>query len=326
MPARQTHRKSLPAEIAVAASHSSIDYGALSSDSAGNLYGTTAFNGAHSCGTVFELAHNGNQWAFNLLWTFTGYLDGCSSFSGVIFDQAGNLYGTTTEAGADDYGNAFELSPSGQSWSFTPLHQFVNSSDGSDSNGNLIFDSGDLFGTNRYGGPGGEGGIFELSPSGQGWNISVLHSFHGEAAGPDGPALVDSAGNLYATSSYAGRYGWGNVFKMTPSGSGYTYTDLYDFTGGSDGGSPSGQIVMDASGNLFGTTEFGGMTGGDVCGTYGCGVVWEITPQLRTIRQPASASRWRNIAIALISDRPVLSAIACYQQLPFRWKSATFRM
>ncbi|MGA7460198.1 MAG: choice-of-anchor tandem repeat GloVer-containing protein [Candidatus Korobacteraceae bacterium] len=255
------------------------DSGALTFDPAGNLYGTTPFKGAQSCGTVFELAHKVNQWTFNLLWTFTEYPSGCSPLSGVIFDPAGNLYGTTTEGGANEYGAAFELSPSGQSWSLTPLHQFVDSSDGSDPLGNLIFDSaGNLFGTNRFGGPGGEGGIFELSPDSGGWNLSVLHSFHGEAAGPDGPVLIDSAGNLYATSSYAGKYGWGNVFKMTPSGSGYTYTDLYDFTGASDGGAPSGQIVMDASGNLYGTTEFGGITGGDVCGNYGCGTVWELTP------------------------------------------------
>jgi len=255
------------------------DYGALSFDSAGNLYGTTPFKGGQNCGTAFELARNGNQWTFNLLWTFTGYLDGCSSWSGVIFDQAGNLYGTTTEGGADEYGTVFELSPSGQSWSLTALHQFVNSSDGSDSFGNLVFDSsGSLFGSNRFGGPGGEGGIFELSPNGGVWNLSVLHSFYGEASGPEGPVFLDSAGNLYATSSEGGAHGWGNVFKLTPSGSGYTYTDLYDFTGGSDGGLPSGQIAMDANGNLYGTTEFGGITDTGPCGTYGCGVVWQITP------------------------------------------------
>ena len=254
-------------------------FGAMSFDPAGNLYGTATQEGYDRCGTVFELAHNGNQWTFNLLWTFTGYSDGCSSWSGVIFDQAGNLYGTTTEGGANEFGTVFELSPSGQSWSLTPLHQFVNSSDGHDSFGNLVFDSsGDLFGTNRYGGSGGEGGIFELSPYNGSWNLSVLQSFRGEAAGPQGPLLRDSAGNLYGTSLETGNYGWGNVFKLAPSGSGFTYTDLYDFTGGSDGGWPTAQIVMDANGNLFGVTEVGGITGGDTCGTYGCGVVWELTP------------------------------------------------
>ncbi|MGA2371013.1 MAG: choice-of-anchor tandem repeat GloVer-containing protein [Candidatus Korobacteraceae bacterium] len=252
-------------------------FGALSFDAAGNTYGTSTGNGNGTCGTVFELAHNGSQWTFNLLWTFTGYLDGCSSWSGVTFDQAGNLYGTTTEGGADEYGTAFELSPYGQGWSLTPLHQFANSSDGSGPFGNLIFGpSGGLLGTNREGGPGDAGGVFELVPSSGGWNFSVLHSFDGEN-GPQAPLLMDSAGNLYGTSVDGGRYRWGFVFKMTSTGLGYTYTDLYDFTGGSDGGWPYGQIVMDANGNLYGTTEEGGIRN-HFCGSYGCGVVWELTP------------------------------------------------
>jgi uncharacterized repeat protein (TIGR03803 family) len=254
-------------------------FGAMTFDAAGNLYGTATEEGNDRCGTVFELAHNGNQWTFNLLWTFTGYSDGCSSWSGVIFDQTGNLYGTTTEGGVNEFGTVFELSPKGQGWSLTPLHQFVNSSDGNDSLGSLVLDSsGDLFGTNRYGGPGGAGEIFKLSPNGGTWSLTMLHSYSGEVAGPQGPLLRDSAGNLYGTSLESGKYGWGNVFKLTPSGSGYTYTDLYDFTGGSDGGWPSGQIEMDANGNLFGATEMGGIKGGDICGNYGCGVVWELTP------------------------------------------------
>lgn len=254
-------------------------FGALTFDASGNLYGTSTGNGTGTCGTVFELAPNGNQWAFNVIWTFTGYLDGCSSWSGVTFDQAGNLYGTTNEGGADGFGTAFELSPAGQSWSLTPLHQFDNSSDGSRSFGNLIFNSsGDLLGSNAEGGAGDEGGVFKLSPSGGGWSLSVLHSFDGEADGPQAAVQMDSAGNLYGTTVQGGTHGWGNVFKLTPSGSGYTYTDLYDFTDGSDGGWPYGQIVMDANGNLYGVAEMGGIRGGDICGSYGCGTVWELTP------------------------------------------------
>jgi uncharacterized repeat protein (TIGR03803 family) len=161
-----------------------------------------------------------------------------------------------------------------------PLHQFENSTDGAQSFGNLSLNSsGNLLGSNRAYGPGTSGGVFELSPSDGGWNFSLLHSFSfNDQGGPQSSVLIDSAGNLYGTTVQGGRYGWGTVFKLTPSGSGYTYTDLYDFTGGANGGWPYDQIVMDASGNLFGTTEFGGETGGDVCGAYGCGVVWELTP------------------------------------------------
>jgi uncharacterized repeat protein (TIGR03803 family) len=252
-------------------------FGALSFDPAGNMYGTSTGNGNGTCGTVFELAPNGSQWTFNLVWTFTGYLDGCASWSGVTIDQGGNLYGTTLEGGANQFGTAFELMPSGQSWTMNPLHQFVFASDGSGSFGNLIFDQfGDLLGTNREGGPGDAGGVFELSPSSGGWNFGVLHSFGGEN-GPQAPLLMDSAGNLYGTSVEGGQHGWGFVFKMTSTGSGYAFTDLYDFTGGSDGGYPYGQIVMDENGNLYGTTEDGGVRGG-VCSSYGCGVAWELTP------------------------------------------------
>ncbi len=254
-------------------------FGALSFDPAGNMYGTSTGNGNGSCGTVFELAHNGSQWTFYLVWTFTDHLDGCSSWSGVTFDQAGNLYGTTTRGGTDQAGTAFELTPYGQGWSLLPLHQFVLASDGSESFGNLIFgQTGNLLGTNRSYGPGQAGVVFELSPSSGGWNFSVLHSFDfTDQEGPQAPLLMDASGNLYGTSVEGGQYGWGLIFKMTSTGSGYTYTDLYDFTGGSDGGWPYGQIVMDANGNLYGTTEEGGIRN-EFCGSYGCGVVWELTP------------------------------------------------
>ena len=87
---------------------------------------------------------------------------------------------------------------------------------------------------------------------------------------------IDQSGSLYGTSVDGGSYNAGFVFKLTPSGNGYIYSVLHDFTGGSDGGNPYGQIALDATGNLYGATEEGGMSGG-YC-SYGCGVVWEITP------------------------------------------------
>jgi uncharacterized repeat protein (TIGR03803 family) len=173
-------------------------------------------------------------------------------------------------------GTAYELTLSGGSWTLTPLHQFVPGSDGNQSFGNLIFDfSGDLLGTNRYGGPGNAGGVFKLTPYNGSWDFAVLHSFSGEN-GPQAALAIDGPGNLYGTSVDGGKYGAGVVFELAPSGSGYVYSVLHDFTGGSDGGHPYGQIVLDANGNLYGATESGGMTGG-YCAN-GCGVVWEITP------------------------------------------------
>ena len=85
---------------------------------------------------------------------------------------------------------------------------------------------------------------------------------------------MDAAGNLYSTSSQDGAYGYGNVFKLTPSNGSWTYTDLYDFTGGADGGGPTA-LVFAADGNLYGFAENGGS--GSSC-AYGCGTIFEITP------------------------------------------------
>ena len=251
-------------------------FGALSFDSAGNIYGTAAFGGADRDGTVFEVSPYYGQWVFKTLWTFTGYSDGANPWSGVIFDSAGNLYGTTTDGGNYNGGAAYELTPSAQGWNLTTLHQFEPSTDGNQSFGNLIFDSsGELLGTNRYGGAGDGGGVFKLTPYNDSWEFGVLYSFTGQN-GPQASLAMDPSGNLYGTSVEGGQYGVGFVFKMTPSGSGYTCSVLHNFTGGTDGGYPYGQIVLDANGNLYGATEGGGMKSG-YC-SDGCGVVWEITP------------------------------------------------
>ncbi len=102
-----------------------------------------------------------------------------------------------------------------------------------------------------------------------------MYSFTGGIFGPFASLSMDAAGNIYGTTDGDGAYGYGNVFKLTPMNGGWSYTDLHDFTGGSDGAYPlySG-VALDASGNLYGTAAGGGSTN---C-TDGCGVVWEITP------------------------------------------------
>jgi uncharacterized repeat protein (TIGR03803 family) len=89
-----------------------------------------------------------------------------------------------------------------------------------------------------------------------------------------GSLTIDATGNLYGTAREDGAYGWGSVFKLTPGNGGWTYTDLYDFTGGSDGGQPQGSVVLDGVGDLFGVTPWGGVGQG----YSGYGVVWEIRP------------------------------------------------
>ena len=118
-------------------------------------------------------------------------------------------------------------------------------------------------------GPEGGGTVYELSPSTGGWTFTTLYSLPG-SDGSYANLTMDAAGNLYGTTFGDGAYGHGNVFKLTPSNASWTYTSLYDFTGGSDGSGSWSNVTLDANGNLYGTTYAGGING--------LGVVWKITP------------------------------------------------
>ena len=244
-------------------------YGDLIFDKAGNIYGTTSLGGSGD-GVVFEMMRAGNGWTEQPLYAFSGP-DGASPYNGVIFDNAGNLYGTTTQGGSSGNGTVFELSPSGSGWTEQVIYSFQGGSDGSYPTAGLIFDqSGNLYGATASGGTGGGGTVFELSPSGGGWTHSVLYSFTGSAqCGPWG-TLVMEAGNLYGTTVCDGANNDGNVFELTPSGSGWTQNSLWDFTGGNDGKNPYCNVIFDTAGNLYGTASSGG--------AHQAGVVWEITP------------------------------------------------
>ncbi len=266
--------------------------GNLYLDAAGNLYGTTFYGGSGSCnggcGVVFELSPSSGGWTENILYSFTGASDGASPEAGVILDSAGNLYGTCTGGGVG-YGTVYQLTPSGSAWTENTLYAFTGSNDGSAPEGGVIFDqTGNLAGTAAYGGSGNGGTAFELSPSSGGWNYSLMYSLNGNnTVGPIASLAIDTAGNLYGTTLSDGAYGYGSVFELTPSQSGWIYTDLHDFQGGSnDGASPSGVVALDVSGNLYGTTISGG--------TSGYGVVWEIT-SAANLRHPGKAQPHRPV-------------------------------
>lgn len=255
--------------------------GSLARDSSGNLYGTTEFGGLYGAGIVYELSPTSNGWTMSVLYNFSGGLgDGANPPSGVVFDTAGNLYGVTFEGGAEDSGTVYQLAHTESGWTEHVLYSFTGQTDGGDPWGQPVIDSsGNLYGTTRSFGFNSGGTVWELSPENGNWNFSVLYGLTGGSfGGPIEALLMDGAGNLYGAAVNDGAHQYGSVFKLSPSNGGWNYTDLYDFTGGSDGGLPYSGVSMDSAGNLFGITDVGGSSGQGCSAGSGCGVVWEIMP------------------------------------------------
>jgi uncharacterized repeat protein (TIGR03803 family) len=263
-------------------------------DQAGNLYGTTEGGGLSQacCGTVFELsppAQPGGNWSEAIIYRFTAYTDGALPFGRLIFDQAGNLYGTA-EAGGQSFdccGTVFELSPpaNGGNWTETTLHVFnTQPGDGDSPRAGLTFDkSGSLYGTTYDGGNSTfVGTVFRLRPprsSGGRWTESI-YSFRGgpaDGSNPEGD-LIWVGGSLVGTTSGGGLYESGTVFQISPSSTGMTESLLYSFQFGN--GSISGAVdcglVVDSALNLYGTTGVGGS--GDCDSGFGCGTVFQLVP------------------------------------------------
>jgi uncharacterized repeat protein (TIGR03803 family) len=241
----------------------------LAMDLSGNLYGVTQEDGSNFSGVVYELTPSGSGWSESILWNFPEMNP--ANNSGLVLDRSGNLYGETLQG-------IYELKPTGSGWIETTLHSF-QPQDGTHPYGGLILDqAGNLYGTTSQSGPNGGGTVFKLTPSNGQWTLTVLYAFSGPQ-GPHARLTMDAVGNLYGTNYENGAHFAGSVFKLTRTGNGWTYTDLYDFTGGDDGALPVGNIVVDPSGNIFGTTSQGGPHEcPGVPPTPHCGVVWEITP------------------------------------------------
>ena len=238
-------------------------------DQAGNIYGTTPLGGAYGYGVVFELTRSGGSWTETLLWNFPGGSGGSTPSSGVIFDRAGNLYGTASgQAGGGEV--VYELSPSGSGGTQKTLYTFSGEDIACPSGGVTMDAQGNLYGTTGGLGSSGAGGeAYVLTPSGGHWTVSRRHTFEAYIGPVETPTL-DAQGNLYDTIPSQGRGGGpGEVFKVTPPGNGWTYTDFFEFSG-SPAGYPFGEMIVDSSGNLYGTAS--------ECGQDGEGVVWEITP------------------------------------------------
>jgi len=246
-------------------------YGGLTMDKAGNVYGTASAGGDADYGTVFRLTNKGAGWVFTPLYSFQGGNDGANPRARVIVGPDGGLYGTTTEGGGSGCyqgvgcGTVFSLRPLPRActtalcpWTETVLYRFTGGNDGASPTSEVIFDhAGNLYGTTYAGGRNGAGTVFQLTPSGSGWTESVLYSFSGFGGGlnPAAGLIFDSAGNLYGTTTGGGQGGNGTVYQLTPSGLGWTEKTIYLFQGGTDGSNPQASLVLDRSGNLYGTSS-----------------------------------------------------------------------
>jgi uncharacterized repeat protein (TIGR03803 family) len=251
----------------------------------GSVYGTTVGGNFAEGGTVFQLTPSGSgSWTEKVLYQFVSFSSGANPRSGLIFDSAGNMYGTLASEGPVG-GAVFELSPSlNGSWSETVLHTFEGGSDGLVPYAPLAADSnGNFYGTTQQGGNSNSscygntcGTIFELSPaSNGGWNYSVIYRFSGtDGSNPAGGLVFDKPANMSGATEIGRAGNYVPVFQLIPiSGGGWSGTVLYSFTDGRDGAYPAYvTLVSDDVGNLFGTAQSGGLH------SYGWGTVFAVTP------------------------------------------------
>jgi uncharacterized repeat protein (TIGR03803 family) len=273
--------------------------GGLIADSANNLYGTTIWNsylsnaclttGSDDCGTVFQLSpgqFDGGPWIETLLYRFSGGPDGSFPTGPLARDQAGNLYGTTTQGGdANNDGTIFELSPPivpGDPWTKTTLHVFAGI-DGSGPHGLIMDGTGNLFGTASEGGC-NFGTVFELSPGGSGtWTFQAIYvlgcgsHFQDEGLFPGAAPIRGPGGDLYGTTPYGGQFSAGTIYKLiqpTPTHPAWRFKVIYSLQDTPDGAHSEAPLTA-FQGNLYGTAFEGG-----TCTVLplGCGIVFRLSP------------------------------------------------
>lgn len=240
----------------------------LTADGKGNFFGTTDSGGIDGgYGTVFELSPDGQGgWNETVIYRFTGGTDGAFPlYSNVIFDSLGNLYGTTYEGGANNFGTVFKLSPATAGWMESVIYSFPSYAVGCPLNGLVRDAAGNFYGTHACDYPGGSpGAVFELSRSGGGWTETEIYNVTLPSFSTTGLA-IDAAGNIYGVGSSA-------AFELSPNGSGgWTPTALHKFGSYAQGHRPKGGPVLDQAGNLYGTASQGG--------TFGYGTVYKLTPR-----------------------------------------------
>ena len=210
-----------------------------------------------------------------VLWNFDGGSDGGDPLGGIIADGAGNFYGTASAGAAHDVGTVFKLTQSGSAFKETTLMTF-RGLNGAFPSGPLIMDSsGTLYGTAVEAGRHGGGTVFRIRTRGR-VRSNVIWNFGGspkDGVFPFGGLTLGAGGVLYGAATESGLFGGGVVFKLTPSGVGYTETILYEFGGDHDGKYPSKTLTLGPGGVIYGTTN----GGGNGC-ARGCGTIFKLTP------------------------------------------------
>jgi hypothetical protein len=234
----------------------------LAADNEGHLFGVARSNGGGGLGTLFELTQTNGVWSFKTIYTFTGNKAG-SSPGAVTVDAAGNLY---VSVGQGAYGEIAQFVPNGKGgWKVGKTYDFHNGGDGAYPNKVYVDASGNVWGSTSAGGivdgPNGNlgvgwGTVYELSPAEHGWTEHTIYEFTGNLDGafPQTNLVIGRNGDVYGGEPYGGTARLGTIFKFHDTGKGWKREAVYTFTGVTDGGWPTGKMVIDRAGNIYGET------------------------------------------------------------------------
>jgi uncharacterized repeat protein (TIGR03803 family) len=289
----------------------SLPTATLTLDRAGNLYGTTQTGGSNGNGTVFKMTHGESGWTFKSIYSFSYNSSGAYPAAPVVFGPDGALYGDAQFGGVGFIGVVFRLQPPATfcptvscPWTETILAAFYGRPDPAVPSGPLTFDAaGNIYGTSEEGGDYyaclagglGCGTVYELTKSND-WAVNTLYAFTDGADGlyPNSGVILDQVGNLYGTVPQSNSRGnGGDVFELTPSGSGWTFNMLFQFPCGDDGCQPYAGLFFDQAGNLYGATAHGGSGDG--------GTVFQLSP---------SGGNWNfNLLFSLTGQEGPVSAL-----------------
>jgi uncharacterized repeat protein (TIGR03803 family) len=244
---------------------------ALVLDAAGNLYGTAAggTHGQYGFGVVFELSPNKDgTWTETVLHDFTGGKDGLNSGQ-LVTDQAGTLYGVTSAGGSYGHGTVFKMSRGGGKWRETVLYDFKPNQNALLPSSVILDNEGGFYGTLVSGQS--DGAIFQLKTVNGKWKKTIIFGFNlSDGSWPLPRLVLDSTGNIYGTTEYGGSHGFGVVYELSPTKSGWKQRLLHEFAGIKDGIYPFDGVILGQAGHLYGTTYQGGSSG--------IGVVFDVTP------------------------------------------------